>query len=305
MTAPVRHQTIVDTEHFHFLNPTPPFVDLCLRPAGVTAREFDRIAQLASSYPNDGRLVLMVKKAGDASAKVPYLMAAGETPACILAALREVAAPYVEELKALPEQLRSTIQLLLSINAVPHGCEAYMVTALLTLDTWQAEMTETLRALMSGRQLSEQFYQDNIAALAQLDRDWPHLRRERDSTWHNFQLPEHATMEYHPLFDESHRLVSMHETCIIVDPPGARLLQSLTPAVLQRPLPDAEPVPVTGSADWLIRDIGKIGRHFTRAMLSIVRAHLEEEKVALEASNYQAIHREAQDALREYVSREP
>ena len=112
-------------------------------------------------------------------------------------------------------------------------------------------------------------------------------------------------MQYLPLFDYDNRLVSLQETCVIVDSPGAQMLKSFTPAVLQRPMPDAEPAPATGSADWLIRGVGKIGRHLTRALLSIIRTHLEAEQVALDARNYEVIQRQAQEALREYVGRAP
>ncbi|HEY6074935.1 MAG TPA: hypothetical protein VIV15_16535, partial [Anaerolineales bacterium] len=105
--------------------------------------------------------------------------------------------------------------------------------------------------------------------------------------------------------DEHARLVSMHETCVIIDSPGARLLREFTPPVLRRPLPESAACPETGSADWLIRDVGKIGRHFTRALLTIIKAHLREEEVALEARNYERIHREAQEALQEFVKRAP
>jgi hypothetical protein len=301
----VLHKSAVDTERFQFLNPTPPFVEVCLRPANISHRDFQSIANLAASYRNDARLVLMVKKAGDASAKVTYLLNPHETPKSILETLREIAAPYVEQRRNLPEELRSTIDLLLSINAVPYGCEAYTVTALLTLDAWQEGIVKQLRELMIGRQMAKEVYADNLAALAKLDHDWPRLRVERDSTWHKFPLPETSKMQYHPLFDEGGHIVSMHESCVIVDPPDAQLLKSLTPRVLQRPLPDAEGVPTTGSADWLLRDIGKIGRHFTRALLSIIKDHLRDEEVALEARNYLAIHRQAMEAVREYTNRMP
>jgi hypothetical protein len=297
------HKLAVDTGHFTFLNPVPPFVEICLKPANISAQEFKKIARLTAGYPNDARLVEMVRKAGDASAKVPYLLEAHQTPASILATLREVAGPHVERLRRMPEPLRSTIHLLLSINAVPRGCEEYAIAALLEIEKMQEGMIAALRGLMSGRQLARDFYQDNVAALHRLDRDWPRLRSEKGSQWHNYPLPEQPKMEYHPLFDAHDRLVSLRESCVIVDAPGAQMLKSLTPAVLQRPLPEAEPVPETGSADWLIRDVGKIGRHFTRALLSIIKAHLQEEKVALEAANYERIAQEAREALQEFVKK--
>jgi len=91
----------------------------------------------------------------------------------------------------------------------------------------------------------------------------------------------------------------------MVDPPGVKTLQRYIPAVLRRPLPEGVPAPATGSADWLLRDVGKVGRHFTRALLSIIKAHLEEEKVALDAANHALIQRHAQDAILEYVRRTP
>ena len=38
-----------------------------------------------------------------------------------------------------------------------------------------------------------------------------------------------------------------------------------------------------------------------RALLSIIKAHLVEEQVALEAANYERIAREAREALQEFV----
>jgi hypothetical protein len=207
----------------------------------------------------------------------------------------------VERVQRLPEPLRSTIHLLLSINEVPRGCEEYAITALLEIEQVQEEMVRVLRGLMSGRELAREFFEENVAALHQLDRDWPRLRSEKGSQWHNYPLPERSQMQYFPLFDAHDRLVSLRESCVIVDAPRAQMLRSFTPPVLQRPLPDYEPVPETGSVDWLIRDVGKVGRHFTRALLSIIKAHLVEEKVALEAANYERIAREAQEALQEFV----
>jgi hypothetical protein len=46
-------------------------------------------------------------------------------------------------------------------------------------------------------------------------------------------------------------------------------------------------------------------RHFTRALLEIIKAHLAAERVALEARNYEFISRQAQDALREYIEKTP
>jgi hypothetical protein len=112
-------------------------------------------------------------------------------------------------------------------------------------------------------------------------------------------------MQYQPLFGLNHRLVGVRETCVIVEAPDARTLKRLTPAVLQRPLPESEPAPTTRSVDWIIRDTGKVGRHFTRALLGIIKPHLEAEQVALEAENLDLINRHAQEAILEFMNRTP
>jgi hypothetical protein len=304
MPASEQRKLNVDTKNFTILNITPPFVDILLKSTAISPRDFSKIVRLTAEYQNDGRLIEMVRHAGDNSAKVPYLMNKGETPDSILAALREAAGPSMKRFDNFPDPLQSTICLLLSLNAVPSGCETYAITALLEIDWMQEEMIQTLRGLMVGRQLARDFYQDNLAALNQLDQDWPRLRKERTSQWHPQELPEKPQMQYYPLF-ENDRLVSMHQTCVIVDSPGAKLLQRFIPPVLLHPLPEAEPAPSTRSVDWLIRDAGKIGRHFTRALLRIIKTHLEEEQVALEAANYDLINRRAQEALRDYVKNTP
>jgi len=294
-----------DTEHFSILNITPPFVDICLQSASISEREFSKIARIAAAYPNDARLIEMVRNAGDASGKVPYLLASGETPASILATLREVAQPHAERLQDLPDTLQTTISLLLSLNKVPTGCEAYAIAALLEIDRMQEEMIHTLRSQMAGRQLAREFHHDNQAALEKLDQDWPRLRSERSSQWHTQPLPEWPHMQYHPVFDRNKHLVAVRETCVIVESPASRTLKRLTPAVLQRPMPESEPTPTTRSVDWLIRDSGKVGRHFTRALLGIIKTHLEAEQVALDAGNLDLINRHAQEALLEFMSRTP
>jgi hypothetical protein len=276
-----------------------------LRATFISQREFSKIAELAAGYPNDARLIEMVRLAGDASGKVPYLLEAGVSPDSILATLREVAESQVERFQGLPDALQSTICLLLSLNTVPHGCEAYALTALLEIERMQGEMTQTLRGLMSGRQLAQDFHSDNLAALEQLDQDWPRLRSEKSSQWHTQPLPEQPQMQYHPIFDHSNRLVGVGETCVIVESPGAHLLKRLTPPVLQRPLPAPGLVPSPRSVDWLIRDSGKVGRHFTRALLGIIKAHLKAEQVELEASNHGLINRNAREALEEFVKKTP
>jgi hypothetical protein len=305
MTTTEPRKSTVATEHFSILNVTSPFVDICLQSTYVSRREYLKVAGIAAGYPGDARLIEMVRIAGDASGKIPYLLDASETPDSILDTLREVAGPQMERFQGFPEALQSTICLLLSINRVPHGCEAYALTALLEIDRMQVEMIQVLRGIMSGRQLARDFHRENLAALTQLDRDWPRLRSERVTLWHTQPLPEEPQMQYHPVFDHRDRLVGMRESCVIVDAPRAHLLKHLTPPVLQRPLPAMDLVPSPRSVDWLIRDSGKVGRHFTRALLEIIRSHLEAEQVVLEAGNYDAINRHAQDALEDFVHKTP
>ncbi|MGE5249796.1 MAG: hypothetical protein ACM3QS_06225 [Bacteroidota bacterium] len=303
MTTLEHRKLVIDTERFSILSPLPPFVDICLRLVKLTPQDFSRIAERADALPNDARLIEMVRNAGDASAKVPYLLDEHETPASILSILREVARPHAEHLQSLPQALQDTICLLLSIHEVPHGCEACVISALLEMDRVQEEMVRTLHDLMRGRRLAGEFYSDNVTALRRLDQDWPRLRKETYGRWHNQPLPQKPQMQYHPLYDEHNRLVSMHETCVILDAPGAHILRQFTPPVLQRPLPQS--VPETGSPDWLIRSVGKIGRHFTRALLSIIKDHLKAEQVALEAGNYYQVYLHAQEALQEFVRGRP
>jgi len=305
MSATAPHTLTVNTEHFSILNVTHPLVNICLQSAVIGRDDFSKIARVAASYPNDARLIEMVRHAGDASGKVPYLLEAGETSVSILAALREVAQSQVERLQGVPDALRATICLLLSLNTVPRGCEAYAMTALLEIERMQEEMTRTLQGQMAGRPLAQAFHQENLAALHQLDRDWPRLRSERKSQWHTGPLPEVPQMQYHPVFDHNHRLVGVRETCVIVAAPHASLLKRLTPPVLQRPLPASEPAPSTRSVDWIIRDTGKVGRHFTRALLGIIKAHLQADRVALAGGSYDLINRQAQEALQEFMRRTP
>jgi hypothetical protein len=169
----------------------------------------------------------------------------------------------------------------------------------------QEEMIQTLRGLMAGRQLAREFHHHNLAALERLDRDWLRLRSEKAFEWHTQPLPEWSQMQYYPVFDYKKRLVSVRETCVIVETPGAHTLKRLTPAVLQRPLPPSEPAPSTKSVDWIIRDTGKVGRHFTRALLGIIKAHLKAEQVALAGDNYDLINRLAREGIQEFVNRTP
>jgi hypothetical protein len=295
----------VDTGHFYILNVTPPFVDICLKFASVHRREFPKIAAIVAGYPQDARLIEMVRFAGDASGKVPYVLEAGATRASILADLRDAAAEQMVSFQGMPEALQSTICLLLSINQVPQGCEAYALAALLEIDQMQEKMVRSLRELMSERQLAREFHHQNEAALQQLDLDWPRLRSEKNVQWHTQPLPEQPQMQYQPLYDHMDRLVGVRETCVIVDPPGARFLKRLTPPMLQRPLPSMDLVPTPRSIDWLIRDAGKVGRHFTRALLEIIKTHLKAENVVLAAGNYERINQGAQDALEDFVHKTP
>lgn len=305
MPSTEQRKFTVDTEHFFILNVTPPFVDICLKFASVHRHEFPKIAEIASGYPGDARLVEMVRFAGDGSGRVPYVLQTGETPETILTTLREAAGEQLAYFQGMPEALQHTICQLLSLNQVPHGCEAYALTALLEIDLMQEKMVRRLQELMSERQLAQDFHRQNVAALEQLDRNWPRLRSEKNIQWHTEPLPERPQMQYHPLFDHRDRLVSVRETCVIVEPPGAQLLKRLTPPVLQRPLPSMDLVPAPKSVDWFIRDSGKVGRHFTRALLQIIKTHLKAEKVVLDARNYDRINHGAQDAMEDFVHKTP
>ncbi len=301
-----RHSTI-DTEQYSVLAPIPPFVDICLQSISINRREFSQIIARTASYHNGPRMIEMVRKAGDASAKVPYLMNVGEVPGSILSTLRELAQPHLEHIRSLPDKIQATIHLLLSINAVPQGCERYGLAALLEIDRIQGDLVRTLRHYMSGRQLARHFHENLITALQMLDRDWPRLRQGKGPRWPNspVPLPERSQMHYVPFFNKAGRLLRLHETCVIVDAPDAHELQRFIPPILQRPLPPNVSVPTPGSADWLIREVGKVGRHFTRALLEIIKDHLAAEQVELDSRNYAQINRYAQDALQEYVNKTP
>ena len=298
-------QLTIDTGRYYILAPPLPFIDICLQSTAINLDEFSKIVNLSANYQDDPRMIEMVRKGGDASAKVPYLMQAGETADSILVTLREIARSHIERMESLPTSIQATIHLLLSMNTVPTGYEIYGIPALLEIDRIQENMVETLHDLMIGRQLAKDFQDANITALEILDQDWPRLREKKSSLWHKKLLPEKSQMQYIPFFDKADRLISLYETCVIVDSPEVQILQALTPPVLQRPLPGNIPAPTTGSADWLIREVGKVGRHFTRALLEIIKAHLAAEQVALEARNYEYISRQAQDALREYIEKTP
>jgi hypothetical protein len=304
MATPIHHKNKVRLEHFSVLAPFPPFVDVIFQRSSISPQEFHKIAEIAAGYPNDPRMVEMVRKAGDASAKVPYLMDSGETPQSILAALRSVAAPHVQRLKQLPEPVQATIHTLLSINMVPRGYEVCGIPALLEINRMQREMTAALREMMTGRQMAQEFHANNLQALTLLDQEWLRVRKTH-APWPFVQsLPETTRMQYIPI-QHKNCVVSMREVCVIVDAPDARELHRLTPPVLQNPLPQDELAPVTGSEDWLLRVVGKVGRHFTRALLDIIASHLEAERIHPSPQNFEQINYEAHEALRGFIEGTP
>lgn len=295
----------VQLDRFTVMAPSSPFVDVILYSSQVDERDFKRIADLAESYPNDPRMIEVVRKAGDASAKVPYLMDSGETPKSILEALREVAAPHVASLKKLPSPLQATIHTLLSLSLVPTGYDEYGIPALLEINRMQKEMAQVLHGMMAGRKMAQEFHEENHKALKLLDGEWQDLRSKGRAPWPLMQsLPEQSQMQYVPIFYMK-SVVGVREMCVIVDSPAAAELRNLTPPILQNPLPEDVEVPVTGSADWLLRKVGKIGRHFTRALLDIITQHLQAERIHLQARDYDRINYEAFDALRSFNERNP
>jgi len=305
MTEKKTRRVNIDIAQFYILNQITPFVEIMLSSYTISPLDFARIVEITFGYRNDPRLIEMVRQAGDGSAKVPYLIDSGETPQSILEMLREIAEPHVDYIQSLPDAIQATIKGLLSINTVPQGCERYGIPALLELDRIQGKITEVLKDKMGERKLAQEYYKDNIAALRLLDKNWERLRSQKKTTWQSTQpLPERSEMQFVPVF-EKNRLIRLYETCVIVDSPGARTLQRFIPPVLKRPLPENEPLPAIGSADWLIREVGKVGRHFTRALLKIVNDRLESEKINLEAKNYEMINRQAQEALKEFIERTP
>lgn len=305
MPTPESRQVKVDTNRFYILNPIPPYVDIILHAYKVSPLDFARIVELAVNYRNDPRQIEMVRKAGDGSAKVPYLIDIGETPQSILATLREIAQPHVDHIKSLPGAMQATMRGLLSINTVPQGCEVYGIPALLEIDRIQGKITKALKEKMAGRKLAQDFHEDNVTALRLLDEDWQRLRNEKKHAWQSTQpIPEQSQMQFVPVF-EHERMIRLYESCVIVDAPGARKLQPFIPAVLKRPLAEKEPLPDMGSADWLLREVGKVGRHFTRALLKIINDRLEAEQIVLEAGNYELINQRAQEALKEFIERTP
>jgi hypothetical protein len=304
MVKPDSFKVPTDTRPFIVLNPRPPFVDILLRIVDINFEEFSRLNHLALSWENDPRLIEMVRLGGDGSAKVPYLIDQGETAESILEQLRAIIRPHLEHLAALPEPIQSTIQLLLSLNTLPKGCDIYAIAALLEIDRIHADMIHTLHERMVGRTLAKQFYQDNCSALADLDEHWNKLRKEIKYPVPDMILPKHSQVEYEPVFEKK-RLRHVYETCVIVPPPDRELLLRYTAPELRRPLPPDMPVPPTGSVDWLLREVGKVGRHFTRAILHMVQERLAEEQISPDAKNYREITEQAMLIWQDHVEKLP
>lgn len=304
MANPEHRKHKVHPERFTVLAPLPPFIEVILQCNPISPKEFTRIAELALGYPNDPRMIEMVRKGGDASAKVPYLMEYGETAESILDTLREIALPHAENLKKLPEPIQATIHTLLSINMVPRGYEVYGIPALLEINRMQKEMTAALRGAMAGRKLAQEFHEENKAALLTLDREW-HNVRMGEVPWPFVQsLPETPQMQYVPIIFRD-ILVAVREVCVIVDPPAEHELRALTPPVLLSPLPEHVKAPTTGSVDWLLRVVGKVGRHFTRALLDIIVRHLDANRFTPDPRDYDRINYQAQEALRLFNESHP
>ncbi len=305
MSTPKEHKIKVDTDQFYVLSPILPYLDIIFQSINIHKDDYSKIVALTEKFQEDPRMVEIVNKCGDASAKVPYLIETGETGESILKILRGIAEPHIEYLNHLPDNVQAAIHLLLSINVLPRGCERLGIPALLEIDRIQAEMIETLRRLMKDRQLAKAFHENNRTALQMLDRDWPRIREEKTSRFSTVVLPELAQMQYKPSFTKEGRLNYIQETCVIIDSPDAKILHQYIPAVLQDPYPANELVSVTGSADWLIRNVGKIGRHLTRALLGIIKDRLEAEQITLEKDNYEIINQRALETLHNYVEKMP
>lgn len=294
-----------NTKEYSILSLHPPFTDILLKTTSIDHKEYLKIVEIAQGYPNDPRLIEMIRQAGDASAKVPYLLDERETPDSILATLRSIADPHVRYLGSLPEKVQSTIHTLLSINKLPVGYDHFAIPALLEIDRIQGEMTSDLKEAMRGRQMAEDFYRSNLAVLQELDRDWQKLRQRKYPYWQKSAfIPEESRMTYEGYF-ENNRMTHLFEACVIVDPPRSSEYKRFIPAVLKRPMAESTTVAATGSADWLIREVGKIGRHFTRALLGIIREHLKAEKIELDVRNYDLINKAAHEILEEFISRTP
>jgi hypothetical protein len=305
MSTPKDRKIKIDTDQFYVLSPILPYLDIIFQSINIHKHDYSRIVTLTDKFQEDPRMVEIVNKCGDASAKVPYLMEAGETKESILKILRGIAEPHIEYLNHLPDTVQATIHLLLSINVQPRGCEMFGIPALLEIDRIQGEMIGTLRRLMKDRQLAKAFHDNNRTALQMLDRDWPRIREEKTSRFSTVLLPELAKMQYKPSFTKEGRLNYIQETCVIIDSPDVKILQRYIPHVLQDPYPANEPVPMTGSTDWLIRSVGKIGRHLTRALLGIIKESLAAEQIPLEKDNYELINQRALETLHNYVEKMP
>jgi hypothetical protein len=293
-----------DTRNFIVLNPQPPFVDILLEMVDINPAEFARLDALAESWENDPRLIEMVRLGGDGSAKVPYLMDPQETPESILSTLREIARPHLEHLESLPKSVQTTIHLLLSINSLPTGYERYAVPALLEIDRIHGAMVSRLHELMADRPLARQFREANMAALNELDNRWETLRKNVNYPAPGTVLPHKSRMEFEPVFKKN-RLVHIYETCVIVPPPERELLMRFTPLVLRRPLPAGVALPPIGSVDWLLREGNKIGRHFTRALLHMVKERIEKERISLEVKNYELINKQAMLVWEDFIKKLP
>jgi hypothetical protein len=293
-----------DTRNFIVLNPQPPFVDILLSLVDINPAEFGRLDALAEGWENDPRLIEMVRQGGDGSAKVPYLMDPRETPESILATLREIAQPHLEHLASLPEAVQATIHLLLSINSLPNGCEQYAIPALLEIDRIHASMVHRLHELMADRPLARQFRETNMAALHELDNLWENMRKSVNYPVPGTILPHKSRMDFEPVYKRN-RLVHIYETCVIVPTPEREILMRFTPLVLRRPLPAGVVLPPIGSVDWLLREAGKVGRHFTRALLHLVKERLEKERISLEVKNYERIHQQALLVWEDFVKKLP
>jgi hypothetical protein len=305
MSTPKDRKIKVDTDQFYVFSPILPFLDIIFQSINIRKHDYSKIVTLTDKFQEDPRMIEIVNKCGDSSAKVPYLIEAGETKESILKTLRGIAEPHIEYLHHLPDKVQSTIHLLLSINVLPRGYEMFGIPALLEIDRIQGEMIGTLQRLMKDRQLAKAFHDNNRTALQMLDRDWPRIREEKTSRFSTVLLPELAQMQYKPFFTKEGRLNYIQETCVIIDSPDVKILQQYIPHILNDPYPANEPVPMTGSADWLIRNVGKIGRHLTRALLGIIKERLAAEQIPLEKDNYELINQRALETLHNYVEKMP
>jgi hypothetical protein len=303
MSTPLSEQVRynIKEESREVLSVRPPFNNCILELVDIDQSAFPSFESRALGYPNDSRLIDMVRAGGDASAKVPYLMSDTETPESILDQLKKIAQPHVEHISTLPEDMQSTITLLLTINAPPTGKDyrKLVIPALLELDRIQGEMTSKLHTLMEGRTLARVFHEGNIRALQQLDSRWPSIRENPINPFSQERFPMEAKTRYIPEVSNG-KLAHIREESVIVNPPFIKALQFLTPDVLKRPLPQNVKYHI-GSIEWLIREIGKVGRHSTRALLDIVKERIEQERIDLSPENYANIAKRGMQALQEHI----